>query len=376
MKSKLFIPTKIRVGYQKREDTYTKKLAYVIYYDAKGVLRKEGSFESWRHKDIEVEEFENKPTSGFVLNKGILRDGYYGNGHNMVRVYDERGIEFEITVGNLLFILMTTNCQKRGLEGDFVYAWNGAELVLLPCDCDEYKNSVDYTSLQSQKVSTKDLVAGCCYQTKSQKLLIYLGKFNWYVFEYSKDDSWNKEMVTKKMFIFIDEEKKIHALSSLTNFANKITDTTVDNYAELMDIFKNDIHSSPFVKFELQKFILKNNYYQKLFLPLENGIYKSYCIQTENGYDKISGKYVIIGYYIYEDSMYSYEKNLLKETKIRNNKIKYYHDPKKGVFIKKNNFWESDTDKKVYTLEEVESMGFYSLEAVLENGMKVLINKL
>lgn len=36
----LFIPEKIKVGYQKRTDTYTNKLAYVIYYDEKNKLRK------------------------------------------------------------------------------------------------------------------------------------------------------------------------------------------------------------------------------------------------------------------------------------------------------------------------------------------------
>lgn len=32
MNSKLFIPTKIKVGYQNRSDTYTKKLAYIILF--------------------------------------------------------------------------------------------------------------------------------------------------------------------------------------------------------------------------------------------------------------------------------------------------------------------------------------------------------
>ena len=40
-KSNFFIPEKIKVGYNSRNDTYTKKLAYIIYYDNKGVLRKE-----------------------------------------------------------------------------------------------------------------------------------------------------------------------------------------------------------------------------------------------------------------------------------------------------------------------------------------------
>lgn len=41
----LYLPSKIKVGYQKRNNCYTKKLAYVIYYDGKGKLRKEASWE-------------------------------------------------------------------------------------------------------------------------------------------------------------------------------------------------------------------------------------------------------------------------------------------------------------------------------------------
>ena len=69
MKSSIFIPKTINVGYQNRSDTYTGKLAYVIYYDEKGKLRKETSWNSWRDENIPNEEFENVPTSGFVLNK-------------------------------------------------------------------------------------------------------------------------------------------------------------------------------------------------------------------------------------------------------------------------------------------------------------------
>ena len=50
MQSTMFIPERIKVGYQERSGTYTGQLAYIIYYDVKGVLRKEKSWESWRHK--------------------------------------------------------------------------------------------------------------------------------------------------------------------------------------------------------------------------------------------------------------------------------------------------------------------------------------
>ena len=44
MKSNIYIPKRLNVGYQNREDTYTVKIAYVIYYDEKGKLRKETSW--------------------------------------------------------------------------------------------------------------------------------------------------------------------------------------------------------------------------------------------------------------------------------------------------------------------------------------------
>ena len=69
MKANIFIPKKINVGFQNRDDTYTGKLAYVIYYDEKGKLRKEKSWNSWRDQNIPNEEFDNVPISGFVLNK-------------------------------------------------------------------------------------------------------------------------------------------------------------------------------------------------------------------------------------------------------------------------------------------------------------------
>ena len=67
----IYVPKKIKVGFDNRSDTYTGKLAYVIYYDEKGKLRKETSWNSWRDENIEPEEYDNEPMSGFVLNKKV-----------------------------------------------------------------------------------------------------------------------------------------------------------------------------------------------------------------------------------------------------------------------------------------------------------------
>jgi hypothetical protein len=64
MNSKIFIPTKIKVGFQTRSDTYTGKLGYVIYHDGK-VWRKEKSWEGWRFKYIDSATFQAEKNASF-----------------------------------------------------------------------------------------------------------------------------------------------------------------------------------------------------------------------------------------------------------------------------------------------------------------------
>ena len=139
----IYIPKKIKVGYQNRYDTYTKKLAYVIYYDEKNKLRKETSWNNWRDEKIEPDDFDNEPTRGFVLNKkaGDCCSEHWGNHRQAYcRVYDPRGFEFEITINNLLYILENCDCLKgKGLDGEFVYGWDRKDLILIPVDSPDYK---------------------------------------------------------------------------------------------------------------------------------------------------------------------------------------------------------------------------------------------
>lgn len=209
MKSTLFLPKEIKVGFTSRKDTYTGKLAYIIYIDEKGVLRKEKSFESWRSKDIPTEQLNNEPLSGFVLNKKV---GGYASGWNhrqtAVRVYDPRGFEFEITVENLLYILdNTSSIVGKGLEGEFVYAWSGSDLILLPVSAPEYEDLKKLNELRHKKeyVKAKDLKVGATYLSKNNEELVYLGKF----FEY--DNFYNhesQEKSEKKRFFFATSNKR------------------------------------------------------------------------------------------------------------------------------------------------------------------------
>lgn len=190
--SNLFIPRRINVGFQNRTGTYTGKLAYIIYFDEKGKLRKETSWESWRDKDIPNIEYDNEPLEGFVLNKKV--GGYCNDWSNFrqayVRVYDPRGFEFEITVPNLLYILENTNCIKgKGLEGSFVYGWDGTDLVLVPSSSPDYEQltKLNDTRFANKRICAKDLKIGATYLTKSGEQIVYLGKFDYYESMYHFD---------------------------------------------------------------------------------------------------------------------------------------------------------------------------------------------
>ena len=81
MNNTLIIPQTIKIGFQKRSDTYTGLLGYVIYFDNKGKLRKEQSWTSWRDEKITPLDFPNTPTPGFVCNRqvGGARHSYSWN---------------------------------------------------------------------------------------------------------------------------------------------------------------------------------------------------------------------------------------------------------------------------------------------------------
>jgi hypothetical protein len=245
MNTNIFIPKKINVGFQNRSDTYTKKLAYIIYYDEKNVLRKEKSWNGWRDSKIDNIEFENVPTSGFVLNK---KAGGYSTGWNhrqtYVRVYDERDFEFEITVPNLLYILENaTSTKGKGLEGEFIYGWDGKDLLLVPVDSPDYKEISEVNKIihENKSIKAKELIIGATYKTKDNEDLIYMGKFDDYGYYNHSDGKkfwfYNRKTDYSKFTTMktIPKNKLIHVLDS--NCCN--------DYADLFDELECYYYYSP-----------------------------------------------------------------------------------------------------------------------------------
>jgi hypothetical protein len=313
MKANIFVPKKINVGFVNRQDTYTNKLAYIIYFDEKNVLRKEISWNNWRDKKIDSIIYNNEPLSGFVLNK---KAGGYSTGWNhrqtYCRVYDPRGFEFEITIHNLLYILENANSIKgKGLDGNFIYGWEGKELILLPIDAPDYKEIKKYTDiiLENKTIKPKDLILGATYLTKDDKEYIYMGKYTYWERGFSSGEIKNKG----KQFYFIpklenytnyDSWYTLYRTTLGKKFIKCVNEKCIENFAFLFDIIENSSHYSPYDKTkdeynfytfeEFRKSVEKNMYLKKYWREKDKkcftldkvweGCYK-YCYKLRHEYN-------------------------------------------------------------------------------------------
>jgi len=292
MNSTIFLPKTIKVGYQERKDTYTGQLAYIIYYDQRNVLRKEKSWNGWRDNKIEPQEFENVPTSGFVLNKKV---GDYSSGwehrKSYCRVFDERNFEFEITIENLLYILENASSIKgKGLEGFFVYGWSGSDLLLIPVESPDYVELSKLNDLrhEKKKFDGKTLILGGTYKSNSNNELIYLGRF----YENNKD---SKETKTYFFYNRNVSYRKITSIKSLSgNIIDIIDENCVEDYSDLMDeLLKSDSYSArepkndiylDYTSEEFNKLLEKNSYWHNQCYVKINNKYIKYYIERQRHY--------------------------------------------------------------------------------------------
>lgn len=271
--SNLYIPKKIKVGFQERSDTFTGKLAYIVCDDVKGNLRQAKSWNGWRDKNIEVKEFDNIPTR-YVINKGVQRQGYFSSGRSVIRMYDNRDFEFEISVNNLIGILMNSDVSKRDIVEECVFSWNGKDLVLLPVNTEEYINSLKFTETLSNNISVKDLVKGFTYSTKGDKRqLVYIGHDTVYDTKGFKYDYQQIEQTYKgKKHIFYDITTKQFVTPSTTTLSNVIEDKVYSDYAHLVDKYeKSDMFNKIIsIKENNVTKVLEDNYRYALYKVIDD----------------------------------------------------------------------------------------------------------
>jgi len=400
---KIYIPKRLNCGYNKRGDTYSGKLAYIIYWDDKGKLRKENSWRGWIEEELGTNEYDNVPTEGFVLNRpvGGVRQSYGWDARiEKVRVFDPRGFEIEITMENLLFILQETNSiVGKGLEGEFVYGWAGTALILMPVKSKEYQDSKNYTTLQSTKVGKSDMVPGCTYTTKDMDKLLYLGRFDFYGTEscmldnvYSYQTSINKVHIFKNLnyvepqpdpVFETDEEEEAYydaqeyithntydkyiTHKGFTKISVRNTDTPADDYADLLEEFyqsekgsaPKQLHLVPKQLHEILEPVSRDTMYDRdnntEYYRIENGNFVKFSISEE------------------WDWSYNSKENTFKGYSLStgNDKISL----KDGRLISKYVYDSRNKKPKYYTIEEIKAMEFFDLIVELESGKMVPFNE-
>lgn len=332
MKANIFIPKKINVGFQNRDDTYTGKLAYVIYYDEKGKLRKEKSWNSWRDQNILNEEFDNVPISGFVLNKraGGVEESYGWNTRKTYcRVYDPRNFEFEITIENLLYILENANSIKgKGLEGDFVYGWSGKDLVLLPVESPDYKEITNYNNIvfNNESIKAKDLIIGATYLDKENTEFVYMGKYDYFSVGYQWIE--NGEYKTSRHYKDMPYQNGYYTYNKIKyKLINNLCygkyywfayeyDNNKWRFCQYKSISKNKFITCVKTKCSndyanIYEQMIRNNSYSPIdenkdkYIPYTFDEFKMYAEKEEDRYG--TGRYVKYNYRFYSDSGVLYE---------------------------------------------------------------------
>lgn len=243
MKSNLYIPKSIKVGFQKRSDTFTGKLGFVTYIDDKGLLRQENSWNGWRDKAIEAVEYTNEPRSNFVFNKDINRSGHWSD-VTKVRIFDTRDFEFEIDVSNMMYILMHSDISKRDIAEDCVFAWNGKNLILLPVNSDEYRNSVVNTKKQNSTFSFKNLVLGHTYSTKKEGDIIYLGHHEWSQMKYVGNGKIRESVGKKHIFYHNKSYGDKFVSFEAKDIAEEISSEISPKYADLVQ----ELHKTSYIQ--------------------------------------------------------------------------------------------------------------------------------
>ncbi len=387
MEEKLFIPKKLNIGYVKRDDTYTGQLAYIIYWDSKNKLRKEGSWESWRDKTIDPNIYDNEPIEGFVLNKnigGVGRSWNWNERREKIRVFDPRGFEFEITVENVLFILEEcTSTKGKGLEGKFVYAWDGPELILLPVDTYEYKQCVGYTDLQSMKIDKSSMVPGCSYTFKDTESYVYLGRLNYYQRDgvYYNDPKAKYDYERKKLDYYATFEKKGHIFyrldengkadyrieSGFTKLATRDTEIPLSNYAELIEEYQSSSTGGKCLKLIVEDVTInlgeedinntnahRTSYASKYYLENSPGKFTEFTIKEDfsSKYDQSSNTYTRGESFGFESPVKNYNHFFWFE----NDQLKSDYDPNRDYYAKN------------ITLDQLLSYKFKKVSVLLENG--------
>jgi hypothetical protein len=121
----------------------------------------------------------NIPTSGFKIVKAKKRSrDWFGSGATVFRIEDPRGFEFDIYGANMFEIMLNGQIDHGIIQGECIFARDGAKNALMLVDSDEYRATKKASELQTAaaKFSLRDASPGDWVMTAEGTEATYLGK--------------------------------------------------------------------------------------------------------------------------------------------------------------------------------------------------------
>ncbi len=246
MKSNLYIPKKIRVGFRNSLETSTGKFACIIGFDERGVLRKENSWDNWRDKNIPYIDLDNNPIEGFLFNKDFNEEVL--NHEPFLLIKHPNEFEFEISTGNLICLLLRSTISKKLINGKCIFALDEYNnLNLIPVDSFEYRKAINDTEKLLNNFSTKNLKKGFKYSLKkSNEELTYLGYFNFFkysYFDFSSIITQKNLSKSSKKHVFYDKKGNF-STPSISTLVSCVSDTIANDYEKNLDVFFKSKYSN------------------------------------------------------------------------------------------------------------------------------------
>lgn len=171
-------------------------------------------------------EFDNTPIRGFTITDDIKRT-YWGGGNVKWRIEDPRGFEVEISSENLMSVIRSCEILEGKILGEFVWAREGGQNILIPVDSEEYKNSQQ----KAESVVKAKVEPMTIYYDGYGSTYAYVGK----VYTFGENNKWGQYHCTLHVYINpetgevkFDQVKVSKTQPQTTRSIRKMTDTEFD----------------------------------------------------------------------------------------------------------------------------------------------------
>lgn len=255
----VFIPKKLKVGYQSRQDTFTGKLAYINYENDKKVWALDKSWKNWV-KEEQIDFIDNEPISGFIINRSKTRYASFAGKSVNIRIYHPNGFEFEISPDNLCAVISHSDISHSYISQECILGWEGGRVLLIPTNSDVYQSALKDTKYKLSKFEDDFVFANSYIAKKSTKdNLIYLGKEQAFTHDIQTWTSSEKYIQIstspkRKGNLFYNTNKKSYEYKTASQIAEASNPIPLEEAQNLLSNFKTnplyqDIYSLPLVPF-------------------------------------------------------------------------------------------------------------------------------